>query len=204
VRQPPPPGGGTSNRWYRNLATPILPTDTTPVLFSFDFYLDPAGDPSNWAEDWQLADVRAFSGGQFGSGSLDGVVALGVARVSDADAGGYDSAYFQGRIVAPGHTAGLEYYTLDALPTAVPRSSGWHTLAARIGATQTLFLIDGLPAELVNVGLTTAISTVILGSDIASSHHFWVDNIQMRQVPEPGWACIVVLAAVPALLRHRR
>ena len=30
-------GSGTTNRWYRNLSTPILPTDANPILFSFDF-----------------------------------------------------------------------------------------------------------------------------------------------------------------------
>src|SRR5262245_19270462 len=33
-------GSGTSNRWYRNLSTTLLPTNAAPVLFSFDFYLD--------------------------------------------------------------------------------------------------------------------------------------------------------------------
>src|SRR5258705_3936183 len=33
--------GGVSNRWYRDLPVALLPTDAAPVLFSFDFYLDP-------------------------------------------------------------------------------------------------------------------------------------------------------------------
>lgn len=196
-------GSGTSNRWYRNLTTPILPTDANPILFSFDFYLDPAGASSNWAADWQLADVRAFSGGAFGSGSLNGIVALSVAYSSGSfNADTYNGAYFQGRILAPGHT-GSTYYSLDALPTAVPRSSGWHTLAARIGATQTLFLIDSLPAEQVNVGITTPISSVVLGSDVRSIQTFWVDNVQLKQVPEPNSTWIIALMLMPVLLYGR-
>jgi hypothetical protein len=193
-------GSGTSNRWYRNLGTPVLPTDANPVLFSFDFFLDPAGAGTNWSADWQLADVRAFSGGAFGSGSLNGIVALSVARSSSLNADTYNGTYFQGRMFAPGHTA-QTYHTLDALPTAVQRSSGWHNMAAQIGATQTLFIIDGLPAEQVPFGLTTAISSVILGSDISSVHPFWVDNVQLEQVPEP--AALGVLAPLAVLFMSR-
>jgi hypothetical protein len=179
-------GNGVTNRWYRDLATPLLPTDARPVLFSFDFYLEPFGTDSNWAADWQLADVRAFSGGRFGAGSLQGIVAMGVARsISAFNADHYNREFFQGRVLAPGHT-GQTYYSLDALPTATPRSSGWHHLAARIGATEILFLVDGQPAESVTVGLTTPISTVILGSDVPSVHRFWIDNVHLQLVPEPN------------------
>lgn len=193
-------GGGTTNRWYRDVGTLVVPTDANPVEFSFDFYLDPSGASTNWSADWQLADVRAFSGGSFGTGSLNGIIALTVARSSSLNADSYNGAYFQGRVFASGHTS-QTYHTLDALPTAVPRSSGWHTMAAQIGATQTLFLIDGLPAELVNFGITTPISTVVLGSDISSVHPFWVDNVRLARVPEPAGAGM--LAALGLLLASR-
>jgi hypothetical protein len=197
-------GSGTSNRWYRNLATPVLPTDAKPVLFSFDFYLDPAGAGTIWSGDWQLVDVRAFSGGAFGAGSLNGLVAMGVAYSGASfNADTWNVRHFQGRILAPGHTS-LTYYSLDALPGAVPRSSGWHTLTARIGGTQTLFSVDGVPAELVNAGITTPISTVILGSDVRSVHTFWADNISLRQVPEPDSALIVTLALSAMFQSTRR
>ena len=198
-------GTGTTNRWYRDVGMLVQPTDANPIKFSFDFYLDPAGAGRTWASDWQLADVRAFSGGSFGSGSLNGIVALGVARNSTLHFDIYDGDYFQGRIVAPGHTA-QTYHTLDALPTAVPRSSGWHNMAAQIGSTQTLFIIDGQPAELVPFGITTPFSSVILGSDISSVNPFWVDNVRLEQIPEPAGLSLVSLAMLlaPLVRTHRR
>jgi hypothetical protein len=196
-------GSGTSNRWYRDLGTPILASDAQPVRFSFDFYLDPAGAGTNWGSDWQLVDVRAFSGGAFGAGSLNGIVAMSVARNSTLNADTYNGVYFQGRILAPGH-ASQTYHTLDALPTAVQRSSGWHNMVADIGSTQTLFSIDGLAAEQVPFGLTTAICTIVLGSDISSIHPFWVDNVKLDQVPEPMMLGLLAPLATMLLARRRR
>jgi hypothetical protein len=196
-------GAGTTNRWYRDVGTLVQPTDANPIRFSFDFYLDPAGAGTTWASDWQLADVRAFSGGAFGSGSLNGIVALSVARNSTLSFDSYNGAYFQGRIFTSGHTA-QTYHTLDALPTAIPRSSGWHNLAAQIGATQTLFIIDGQPAELVPFGITTPFSSVILGSDVSSVHPFWVDNVRLEQIPEPAGLSLISAVLLAALVRRRR
>lgn len=196
-------GDGLTNRWYRNLATPLHPTDETPVIFSFDFYLDPAGAPSNWRRDWQLADIRAYSGGDYGAGSLDGLVAMGIGSAIAANAEPYNDAYFTGRIVAPGHIDAT-YYTLDQLPTAAPRSSGWHSLAARIGATQTLFSIDGLPAELVPVGFTAPITTVVLGSGMPNGRSFWIDNIQINAVPEPSGLMLAAVAGLMMFTAKRR
>ncbi len=172
-------GGGVTNRWYRNLSTSITPTDAQPLEFSFDFYLDPAGAASSWLNDWQLIDIRAYSGGEFGSGALTGLVAMGVSRATGGDADFHDDIYFQGRIVAPGHTA-QTYYSLDQFSSSVPRSSGWHRMSAQIEATSTLFSVDGQPAELVNVGISSAINSIILGSDLPSRRDYWIDNIELR------------------------
>jgi hypothetical protein len=195
-------GSGTSNRWYRNLSTTLLPTDAAPVLFSFDFYLEAAGASSTWAQDWQLIDIRAFSGGSFGSGTLTGLVGMGVKSGTTLNADTYSSTYFQGRIINPTRS-GNTYNTLDQLPTAVPRSTGWHTLAARIGATQTQFFVDGLPAETVTAGIATPLTSVILGSDIPSPHAFWVDNIQLEVVPEPSSASLLLVFCLAASIRRR-
>ncbi len=157
-------GNGTSNRWYRNLSVPMVPTDVTPVLFRFDFYLDPSGESTNWLSDWQLADVRGYGGGTFGSGSIDAVVAIGVDPPGGQNLDSYSAHFFQGRVLNTVQR-GATYYSLDALPTAVPRSSGWHTLAAQIGNTHIDFFVDGLPAESVNQGIATVFDTVVLGSD---------------------------------------
>lgn len=196
-------GGGVTNRWYRNLDSPLRPTDANPVVFSFDFFLSASGASNGWSSDWQLVDVRAFSGGGFGVGSLNGLVAMGVSVSFGGDVDAHDNDFFQGRILAPGH-ATRTYYSLDALPTATPRSSGWHNLSARIGATQTLFSIDGQPAELVNVGITSPINAVVLGSDLPSRNPYWVDNIRLETVPEPAAAYLVGLAALAWLARSRR
>lgn len=177
-------GNGTSNRWYRNLSVPMVPTDVTPVLFRFDFYLDPSGESTNWLSDWQLADVRGYGGGTFGSGSIDAVVAIGVDPPGGQNLDSYSAHFFQGRVLNTVQR-GATYYSLDALPTAVPRSSGWHTLAAQIGDTHIDFFVDGLPAESVNQGITTAFDTIVLGSDLPSQA-YWLDNIELLQVPEPS------------------
>ena len=179
-------GAGVTNRWYRDLAEPVTASDAQPVVFGFDFYLAPDGSASTWAADWQLVDLRAFSGGGFGQGTLNGLVALGVARSASASVDTLDITSFQGRIVAPEQGA-QTYYSLNELPTAVGRTTGWHRLEASIGATQTLFSIDGLPAELVNVGISAPFSTIVLGSDISSEQDYWVDNITLQVVvPEPA------------------
>jgi hypothetical protein len=194
--------GGTSNRWYKNLATPLLATDTAPVLFSFDFYLDPAGAATNWAQDWQQIDIRAFSGGTFGAGTLDGLVAIGVSNPGSLSADTTNTTFYQGRVLTTTRT-GTTYNTLDQLGTAAHRSNGWHSLSARIGGTQTLFSIDSLPAETVNATMTTPFSTVVLGSDLSSIRPFWVDNIQLQIVPEPAGAGLISTLIIAALVPRR-
>jgi hypothetical protein len=195
--------GGVSNRWYRDLPVALLPTDASPVLFSFDFYLDPAGAATNWAQDWQQIDIRAFSGGSFGSGTLNGLVAIGVSNPGSLSADATNTTYYQGRTLTPTRS-GATYNTLDQLPTAAHRNSGWHSLSARIGATQTLYSIDSLPAETVNATMTTPFSTVILGSDLPSLRAFWVDNIQLQIIPEPSTMSLLLAASVTPLCLRRR
>lgn len=197
-----PGGSGVSNRWYQTLATPILPSDAKPLVFSFDFYLDPLGSRNSWSSDWQTVGVRAYSGGGIGSGSLSGIVAMGVSRLSSLDADIHNNAFFQGRIFTFGHTS-QTYYSLDALPTATGRSSGWHRLEAQIGATQTLFLVDGQPAEMVNVGITAPINTIVLGSDLTTSQPYWVDNLRLEVVPEPNTFMVTCAFAFGLIWRRR-
>lgn len=191
-------GGGVTNRWFKNLTTPIAPSDAEPLVFSFDFYLDPAGAATGWSGDWQLIDIRSYSGGQFGMGSIGGLVAMGVSRShASFDTDFHDDAYFQGRILAPGHAV-RNYHTLDSYGVAGLRTSGWHTLSAIIGASSTRFMIDGQLAEIVPVGVTAPINTVVLGADLPTSYSYWVDNIRLEVVPEPAtiWLVGITLIAL--------
>jgi hypothetical protein len=62
-----------------------------------------------------------------------------------------------------------------------------------------LFLIDGVPAEQVNVGLSTPISTVILGANVFSTRSYWADNIMLRVVPEPEASSILGPALIAVM-----
>ena len=198
-------GGGITNRWFLDLSTSVAATDGQPIRFSFDFFLDPAGENTLWADDWQLADIRAFGGGAFGQGTLDGLVAMGIARTASGSVDILDTTAFQGRVIEPGNV-GPSYYSLNDLPTAVPRSSGWHHLEALIGDTTIHFSVDGQPAESVNVGVPAPFTTVILGSDIPNNLSYWVDNIRLEvEIPEPLSSSLMLFAANGILVAvHRR
>jgi hypothetical protein len=198
-------GTGTTNRWYKDFSSPFTPSDKTPVRFSFDFFLDPAGAESLWALNWQSIDLRAFRGGAFGQGALDGVVSMGVANTlvgfPQFNADVYNGQYFQARVLTPSRRTAT-YWSLDQAPAAAPRSSGWHTLAVKIGATQVQFFVDGLPAETVAGSFTTPITSIVLGSDLPSALPFWIDNIQVVNVAEPVSTWLLALAA--PFVRRRR
>ena len=176
------PGGGqgATHRYYHDLPRALTPSDAEPVELSYDLHLDPAGAADEWKGAWQTVDIRGYAGGKYKAGDVTGVVSIGVARVS---ANPWSSSYFQSRIFnPPDNNLPGQYHTANTENAAPKRTAGWHTLTARIGATSTSVLVDGVPAGVFAEGIKEPLTSVVIGSGVGSGGHtMWCDNVVVRQ-----------------------
>lgn len=200
----PSPASGSTGRYYRNLGGSYNGTDANPLVMSFDMYLDPAGATSNWAGARMYMEMRSYSGGVFGSGTLQQLLAIGVFNTSDDT---YSGSRYQGRVAF----SSTNWNTLDqddGNPANDPlRSAGWHNLAVEVMSTTVNFYVDGVFAESAPRGNLGLFDSVVLGSGLsdgtAPQEIFWMDNFRVEIVPEP--ASILILGApLFALVRRKK
>lgn len=197
-------GNGITDRFVFNLPDPMTLVGGKQIEFRFDFFLAAAGALLSWSDDWQLVDIRGYSGGAFKVGELGSVLAIGLSMATPGDADFHNDDYFQGRIVAPGPMQGL-HYTLDEEDGAVRRSPGRHRLEAVYDRSATLFRVDGVVAEKVDIPYSGPATSVVLGSGLPAEFDYWVDNISIRVLPEPGAVALsLVILSWLLTIRTRR
>lgn len=167
---------GTTDRLVHDLSRPLTPSDSSPILFSVDLYLDPVNDPPLW-HVMQSIDLRGFEGGHFKAGKLTNVVSLGLCPMNvSANA----SDYFQCRVFTDESVPLMQQY--HSLTDGPHRSPGWHTLTAKIGSSHTLVTVDGQRAGDIATPVHGPFTTVVIGSGVGSrGTPIWCDNIVVSQ-----------------------
>ena len=176
----PLPSSNFNGRFWRNLGGKITPNDGLPLTFTFDMHLDAAGAPG-WNNARHYCELRGYSGGSYGQGSLQSLVAMGIYNGS-GDA--FSTLKYQGRLYSPG--LGDAWYTLDAEASAPNRTAGWRHMKIVVTTSQVRFYIDNQLAEVVPRNVAYPFDTVVLGSDLtANGHEVYVDNVRVTGPPPP-------------------
>lgn len=157
------------------------------IIFRFDFY-DSDSAASPYRQYAELVDGSPVGSGQLYAMGLNNNL-LGnyyMARILGADGGSGTSAFFR----------------LDGAGAPV-RSTGWHTLEARITDTSVSYYVDSVLSKTVDIsGLTDrSLDTVRVGSNLSSTRVAYFDNIHVELTPEP---VTVTLLAMGALFLRRR
>jgi hypothetical protein len=162
------------------------------VVFRFDFY-DSNGAAAAYRQYAELDDtITPGSAGQLFALGLNNNIASSsyMARILGADGGAGVSAFFK----------------LDDAG-APARSTGWHSLEARITDNAVSFYVDSILSKTINTSTLTdrSLDTVKVGSNLSSGQVAYFDNVYLERivVPEPGVLSLAVLGA-GALLALRR
>jgi hypothetical protein len=174
----PSPSVNSLGRYYRNLGIDLNPAGTDLLVFSFDFWLDPAGQASDWLQARHYAELRGYADDAFGAGALENVLAIGVSNQTDPP-DIFDTTKYQGRV-----WSGVNWQTLDESP-APGRMSDWHEMRIQVTASQVRFFVDGFLAETEARPNAFGFDSVLLGSDLtANLHAAGLDNFRVRMFPD--------------------
>ncbi len=179
LRMPSPPSN-FDGRFWRRLGGKITPTDSVPLTFQFDMYLEAGGAPG-WNNARHYCELRGYSSGTYGQGELQSLVAVGIYNGS---ADWFSTVKYQGRVHSPG--IGDVWYTLDAEPTAPNRTAGWRRMKIVVTGSEVRFSVDNHLAEVIPRNVSFPFDTVVLGSDLtAAGHQVFVDNVRVTGPPPP-------------------
>jgi len=153
------PSANNLGKYYRNLGGDFNGTDAAPLVLSFDFWLDPAGAPG-WSGARHFVELRGYSGDEYGSGTLENLLAIGVYN-SSADT--FSTTRYQGRVVN-----GAGWQTLDE-GSAPARAGGWHQLKIEVTSSLVKFYVDGILSETESRPNSYGFDCVVIGSDLTSA-----------------------------------
>ena len=191
-------GNGTSDRWFHNLGSPVSGTDTRPLVFSFDMYLDPAGESNNWNGAYSAADVRGYfvrpNLGGYKQGTLVNLVGMGLTILGP-------NPWYTVRVMAGGSDNGWRPLNASGVPT---RSSGWHRFESVMTSSKVEFYVDGILSGSQSVSFPGGINSVTIGTGYPSNGNVnWLDNIRLEITPEPASLLLLLVAAAAVRPRTR-
>lgn len=184
-------GSTTATRDYLRFAeTGTLTGSTEEVIFRFKFYDSNAGI-NPYRQYAELDDGTAPTG------NLQ-LVAMGLNNnlLNSAGAG----PRYMARVL--GYNGGGFFKLDDA--GAPARSTGWHTMEARIGDSQIRFYVDTILSKTIDIsGISPdrSYETVKVGSNLSSTAVAYFDDVYVARTPEPASICLL---AVGGLMLARR
>jgi hypothetical protein len=186
-------GGTTATR---NLLTVgeigTMNASSDSIVFRFNFY-DSDSTAAAYRQYAELDDTTAPSaGGQLFAMGLNNNIA---------------STYYMARILGGDGGAGSgAFFKLDGAG-APTRSTGWHTLEARITDTSVSYYVDTILSKTVDITAVTdrSLDTVKVGSNLTATKVAYFDDIYVERivVPEPGTFALVGLAGLCVVARRK-
>jgi hypothetical protein len=206
-----PQANMTGLRLARNLGGTVNGTDTRPLTFSFDMCLaDPSSDYWNGARDF--VDLRGYSGGGFGNGDLQSLLAVGVYNTTDQNGQSFNTKWYNARIAFPADGSSLGWGCLETNgggPVRSGASGNWHELKAIVRSAAIDFYVDNVLAQTRPRPTTVyGFDSIVLGSGLtANGYTALVDNIHVSiaTVNFPGdanWDGTVDIADLSILLAN--
>jgi hypothetical protein len=179
---------------YHNLGAQYTPTDEQPVTAEWWMYYVEGGTR-------HYNEIRSYTGGTYGSGTLNQLIAMGWNNNTDANGEVLQGTKFQARVTAGGYFTAGTWFNLNE-PNCPTRSAGWHKFTAVMTTHSLNVYVDNvLGRSLTGTGTNPAYDDVVLGSRITSAGiASYTDDFLVSQVPEPAALALLVAGL---LLRRR-
>jgi hypothetical protein len=186
-------------------ATDIVATDANPLVWSYQFYDDPAnivpiGNTLGRTYGQLLARLPS-------TGALNQLLAIGLwnANIPKASDGATSTTAELRQYYAARVAFGSNNWVL--LDTGPQRSAGWHEFEAVLGSTQVEFFIDGVLANTRNHAASEGLHGYYqarIGSGLSSPAASAFDDYYLAVVPEPATLALAALGLVGFVLASRR
>jgi len=161
-----------------------IPTDASPLSFSFDFYDSNGG----------TANGRIY--GEFRNSAVaNGLLAAGV--YNSVNVGTLDITRYQARSIDSGGWVQL----------SSPRSIGWHNFRFEISGTSVNLFVDNVLDPAFTGRLNSAniaYDWVNLGSALSGNTLGYFDNVNVSVIPEPSTLALGLFGAGAFLVRNLR
>ncbi|HNS70026.1 MAG TPA: PEP-CTERM sorting domain-containing protein [Verrucomicrobiota bacterium] len=183
------PGVNNERRMYINIpGGPVTPTDQAPLKLEFWTDLDTA----IWSTR-QYIEIRGYSGGEYGSGTLNQLIALGFTS------SGVDTTRINQRVVA-GYTGtqwGNLTDTYATRATIADPNNDWTKLAMVLYHNKVEFYVNDNLDTTQTMTAGVAFDSIVIGSGLSSAGaDVWFDGIKLTQVPEPSSAVLALLGGL--------
>ncbi len=190
------PGVNNERRMYINIpGGPVTPTDQAPLKLEFWTDLDTA----IWSTR-QYIEIRGYSGGEYGSGTLNQLIALGFTS------SGVDTTRINQRVVA-GYTGtqwGNLTDTYATRATIADPNNDWTKLAMVLYHDKVEFYVNDNLDTTQTKAAGLAFDSIVIGSGLSSAGaDVWFDNLTVI-VPEPSSLALSLLGGFGLLAMFRR
>jgi hypothetical protein len=164
-------------RKYRNFSSPVTATDETPLVLWFWMYQSTVGSR-------RYCEVRSYSGGSYGSGDMQQLLAIGVYNTVTAPDEVWDGTKYQMRVTYG--TAPTGWWNLND-PGSPNRSAGWHKFTLKVKTNTAEGYVDDILSRTVNRGESDLFDCAVLGGGVTSTNPAWYDDISVvsGETPTP-------------------
>lgn len=183
-----PTANSQRRMWINIPGGPVTPTDQAPLKLEFWTDLDTA----IWSTR-QYIEIRSYSDGEYNSGTLNQLIALGFTS------SGVNTARINQRVMAgfTGTAWGDLTDTYATRATIADPNNDWTKLAMVLYHNKVEFYVNDNLDTTQTMTAGVAFDSIVIGSGLSSAGaDVWFDGFKLTQVPEPSSAVLALLGGL--------
>ena len=183
-----PTANSQRRMWINIPGGPVTPTDQAPLKLEFWTDLDTA----IWSTR-QYIEIRSYSDGEYNSGTLNQLIALGFTS------SGVNTARINQRVMAgfTGTAWGDLTDTYATRATIADPNNDWTKLAMVLYHNKVEFYVNDNLDTTRTMTAGVAFDSIVIGSGLSSAGaDVWFDGFKLTQVPEPSSAVLALLGGL--------